>query len=105
MVSDSRWDRPWCHFYWKCRTQTLLLRCDNPFSGSIVIGATNFSKSLDSALLRPGRFDKHVSVPLPDVGGRKEILDMYAAKTKVAEDVDLGILPRGTTACPIGNDR
>mmetsp|Transcript_170 Transcript_170/g.271 ORF Transcript_170/g.271 Transcript_170/m.271 type:complete len:836 (-) Transcript_170:83-2590(-) len=66
-------------------------------SGIIVIGATNFAESLDSALLRPGRFDKNVAVPLPDVGGRKEILEMYAAKTKVAEDVDLGILARGTT--------
>ena len=36
-------------------------------------------------------------VPLPDVGGRKEILEMYAAKTKVSDDVDLGILARGTT--------
>eukprot|EP00804_Cyclotella_cryptica_P011018 CCRYP_017499-RB/>CCRYP_017499-RB protein AED:0.19 eAED:0.19 QI:0/1/0.8/1/0.75/0.6/5/323/843 len=66
-------------------------------NGIIVIGATNFAESLDSALLRPGRFDKHVAVPLPDVGGRKEILDMYAAKTKISDDVDLGILARGTT--------
>jgi len=66
-------------------------------SGIIVIGATNFAESLDSALLRPGRFDKHVAVPLPDVGGRKEILEMYAAKTKIADDVDLSILARGTT--------
>ncbi|EJK69775.1 hypothetical protein THAOC_08930, partial [Thalassiosira oceanica] len=66
-------------------------------SGIIVIGATNFAESLDSALLRPGRFDKHVSVPLPDVGGRKEILEMYSTKTKIAPDVDLGILARGTT--------
>eukprot|EP00584_Thalassiosira_punctigera_P018141 CAMPEP_0172574474 /NCGR_PEP_ID=MMETSP1067-20121228/136722_1 /TAXON_ID=265564 ORGANISM="Thalassiosira punctigera, Strain Tpunct2005C2" /NCGR_SAMPLE_ID=MMETSP1067 /ASSEMBLY_ACC=CAM_ASM_000444 /LENGTH=505 /DNA_ID=CAMNT_0013367103 /DNA_START=584 /DNA_END=2101 /DNA_ORIENTATION=- len=66
-------------------------------SGIIVIGATNFAESLDTALLRPGRFDKHVAVPLPDVGGRKEILEMYAAKTKVSEDVDLNILARGTT--------
>ena len=66
-------------------------------NGVIVIGATNFAESLDSALLRPGRFDKNVAVPLPDVGGRKEILDMYAAKTKVSEDVDLGVLARGTT--------
>ncbi|KAL7538129.1 hypothetical protein ACHAXR_008305 [Thalassiosira sp. AJA248-18] len=65
--------------------------------GIIVIGATNFAESLDTALLRPGRFDKHVAVPLPDVGGRKEILEMYAAKTKVAEDVDMNILARGTT--------
>lgn len=66
-------------------------------SGIIVVGATNFAESLDSALLRPGRFDKNVAVPLPDVGGRKEILEMYASKTKVAKDVDLNILARGTT--------
>jgi len=66
-------------------------------SGIIVIGATNFADSLDSALLRPGRFDKHVTVPLPDVGGRKEILEMYAKKTVLAKDVDLNILARGTT--------
>ena len=65
-------------------------------NGVIVIGATNFAESLDSALLRPGRFDKHVSVPLPDVGGRKEILEMYAKKTKLSKDVDLSILARGT---------
>jgi ATP-dependent metalloprotease len=41
-------------------------------TGIIVIGATNFADSLDPALLRPGRFDKHVSVPLSDLGGRKE---------------------------------
>jgi len=66
-------------------------------NGIIVIGATNFMESLDSALLRPGRFDKHVVVPLPDVGGRKEILEMYASKTKLNKDVDLNILARGTT--------
>lgn len=66
-------------------------------NGIIVIGATNFADSLDSALLRPGRFDKHVSVPLPDVGGRKDILEMYASKTKLSEDVDLDIVARGTT--------
>jgi ATP-dependent metalloprotease len=63
----------------------------------IVIGATNFSASLDQALLRPGRFDKHITVPLPDVGGRKEILAMYAKKTKLHPDVDLNVLARGTT--------
>lgn len=66
-------------------------------NGIIVIGATNFMESLDTALLRPGRFDKHVSVPLPDVGGRKEILEMYAKKTKLSKDVDLTVLARGTT--------
>eukprot|EP00545_Synedropsis_sp_CCMP1620_P006706 CAMPEP_0119007546 /NCGR_PEP_ID=MMETSP1176-20130426/3080_1 /TAXON_ID=265551 /ORGANISM="Synedropsis recta cf, Strain CCMP1620" /LENGTH=759 /DNA_ID=CAMNT_0006959717 /DNA_START=101 /DNA_END=2380 /DNA_ORIENTATION=- len=66
-------------------------------NGIIVIGATNFMESLDTALLRPGRFDKHVSVPLPDVGGRKEILELYAQKTKLSKDVDLNVLARGTT--------
>ena len=66
-------------------------------NGIIVIGATNFVESLDTALLRPGRFDKHVTVPLPDVGGRKEILEMYANKTKLSKDVDLNVLARGTT--------
>ncbi len=66
-------------------------------NGIIVIGATNFAESLDTALLRPGRFDKHVSVPLPDVGGRREILKMYADKTTLSKDVDLDILARGTT--------
>ena len=66
-------------------------------NGVIVIGATNFMESLDPALLRPGRFDKHVTVPLPDVGGRKEILEMYAGKTKLDKDVDLRVLARGTT--------
>ena len=65
-------------------------------SGIIVIGATNFADSLDKALLRPGRFDKHVVVPLPDVGGRKEILEMYAKKTKLAPDVNLDTVARGT---------
>eukprot|EP00559_Dactyliosolen_fragilissimus_P002212 CAMPEP_0184856990 /NCGR_PEP_ID=MMETSP0580-20130426/2152_1 /TAXON_ID=1118495 /ORGANISM="Dactyliosolen fragilissimus" /LENGTH=790 /DNA_ID=CAMNT_0027352329 /DNA_START=269 /DNA_END=2641 /DNA_ORIENTATION=+ len=66
-------------------------------SGIIVIGATNFAEALDSALLRPGRFDKHVTVPLPDVGGRKEILEMYSKRTTLDKDVDLSILARGTT--------
>jgi ATP-dependent metalloprotease len=66
-------------------------------NGVIVIGATNFVESLDAALLRPGRFDKHITVPLPDVGGRKEILEMYAKKTKLHPDVDLNVLARGTT--------
>ena len=65
-------------------------------NGVIVIGATNFAETLDNALLRPGRFDKHVSVPLPDVGGRKQILEMYAKKTKLSKDVDLSVLARGT---------
>jgi ATP-dependent metalloprotease len=49
-------------------------------NGVIVIAATNFPDSLDSALIRPGRFDKHVDVPMPDIGGRKAILELYAKK-------------------------
>eukprot|EP00592_Proboscia_alata_P023846 CAMPEP_0194442990 /NCGR_PEP_ID=MMETSP0176-20130528/126443_1 /TAXON_ID=216777 /ORGANISM="Proboscia alata, Strain PI-D3" /LENGTH=793 /DNA_ID=CAMNT_0039269165 /DNA_START=67 /DNA_END=2451 /DNA_ORIENTATION=+ len=66
-------------------------------NGIIIIGATNFKESLDSALMRPGRFDKQVSVPLPDIAGRKAILEMYAKKTKLSKDVDLNVLARGTT--------
>eukprot|EP00591_Stephanopyxis_turris_P006643 CAMPEP_0195513072 /NCGR_PEP_ID=MMETSP0794_2-20130614/4813_1 /TAXON_ID=515487 /ORGANISM="Stephanopyxis turris, Strain CCMP 815" /LENGTH=716 /DNA_ID=CAMNT_0040640997 /DNA_START=330 /DNA_END=2480 /DNA_ORIENTATION=- len=65
-------------------------------NGIIIIGATNFKESLDTALLRPGRFDKHVTVSLPDVAGRKEILEMYGKKTKLDESVDLNVLARGT---------
>ena len=61
-------------------------------NGIIVIGATNFMESMDAALLRPGRFDKHVVVPLPDVGGRKEILELYAKKTKLHPNVDLNVV-------------
>jgi len=64
--------------------------------GVIVIGATNFADSLDSALTRPGRFDKHVVVPLPDVKGRHQILQLYGTKMPLGEDVDLEVLARGT---------
>lgn len=49
-------------------------------SGVIVIAATNFPQSLDAALMRPGRFDKVVNVPLPDITGRKAILELYGQK-------------------------
>jgi ATP-dependent metalloprotease len=48
--------------------------------GLIVVGATNFPDSLDPALIRPGRFDRHVNVALPDIRGRKAILDLYMEK-------------------------
>mmetsp|Transcript_12529 Transcript_12529/g.17127 ORF Transcript_12529/g.17127 Transcript_12529/m.17127 type:complete len:645 (+) Transcript_12529:84-2018(+) len=64
--------------------------------GVIVIGATNFPDSLDSALIRPGRFDKHVDVPMPDIGGRKAILDLYGKKVRLDPDVDMEQLARGT---------
>jgi ATP-dependent metalloprotease len=64
--------------------------------GVIIIGATNFPQSLDEALLRPGRFDKHVNVPLPDIKGRRQILEMYLQKVPADADVDLDLLARGT---------
>jgi len=68
----------------------------NSTSGVIVIGATNFPESLDPALTRPGRFDKIIHVPLPDLKGRKDIIDLYLKKTKSGPDVDAKILARGT---------
>lgn len=66
-------------------------------TGIIVIGATNRVDMLDPALLRPGRFDRQVYIELPDLAGRREILDLYAKKVKVADDVNLQDLARGTT--------
>jgi cell division protease FtsH len=64
--------------------------------GVIIVAATNRPDVLDPALLRPGRFDRQVIVPVPDVGGRQKILKIYAKKTKMAANVDLEILARGT---------
>jgi len=64
--------------------------------GIIVIAATNRPDVLDPALLRPGRFDRHVSIPLPDVKGREEILHIHAKKVQMAEGVDMSIIARGT---------
>ncbi len=64
--------------------------------GVIVIAATNRPDVLDPALLRPGRFDRQVVVPLPDVRGREQILKVHMRKVPVAEDVKASILARGT---------
>ncbi len=64
--------------------------------GVIIVAATNRPDVLDPALLRPGRFDRQVVVPIPDVGGRKKILEIYCKKTKMAPGVDLEVLARGT---------
>jgi cell division protease FtsH len=64
--------------------------------GVIIIAATNRPDVLDPALLRPGRFDRQVTVSLPDVNGREEILRVHAKKVKLAEDVDLSVVARGT---------
>ncbi len=64
--------------------------------GVIIIAATNRPDVLDPALLRPGRFDRQVTVSLPDVKGREEILKIHAKKVKLAENVNLDIVARGT---------
>lgn len=64
--------------------------------GVIIIAATNRPDVLDPALLRPGRFDRQVTVPLPDVKGREAILKVHAKKVKMAADVDLNVIARGT---------
>ena len=64
--------------------------------GVILISATNRPDVLDPALLRPGRFDRQVVVPLPDVKGREKIFEVHARKTPVADDVDFAVLARGT---------
>ncbi len=64
--------------------------------GVIIVAATNRPDVLDPALLRPGRFDRQVVVPVPDLSGRKQILEIYAKKTKMSPIIDLGILARGT---------
>lgn len=65
-------------------------------TGVIIIAATNRPDVLDPALLRPGRFDRQVTVGLPDVNGREEILKVHVKKIKVDPDADLGIIARGT---------
>ncbi len=64
--------------------------------GVIIVAATNRPDVLDPALLRPGRFDRQVVVPVPDVLGRQKILEIYAKKTKMRDDVDMEIVARGT---------
>ena len=64
--------------------------------GVIIIAATNRPDVLDPALLRPGRFDRQVTVSLPDVKGREQILRVHAKKVKISENVDLGAVARGT---------
>jgi cell division protease FtsH len=64
--------------------------------GIIVVAATNRPDVLDPALLRPGRFDRQVVVPLPDVMGREQILRVHMRKVPLGEDVDARVIARGT---------
>lgn len=64
--------------------------------GVIVVASTNRIDVLDPALLRPGRFDRHVSVGLPDIEGRKEILKVHSKKIKLDDAVDLEVVAQGT---------
>ena len=83
------------------REQTLnalLVEMDGfePNEGVILLAATNRPDVLDPALLRPGRFDRQVVVDAPDVKGREAILRVHAKKLPLSEEVDLGIIARGT---------
>ena len=64
--------------------------------GVIIIAATNRPDVLDPAILRPGRFDRRITVPRPDVRGREEILRVHAKRTPLSPDVDLEVIARGT---------
>jgi cell division protease FtsH len=64
--------------------------------GVIIIAATNRPDVLDSALLRPGRFDRQIVIDMPDLNGRAEILKVHARSVKLGKDVDLKVIARGT---------
>ncbi len=65
-------------------------------SGIIVIAATNRPDVLDPALMRPGRFDRRVAIDLPDMDGRRRILQIHSLKVKMSEDTDLSVIAKGT---------
>ena len=64
--------------------------------GIIVVAATNRPDVLDSALLRPGRFDRQITVPIPDIKGREQILSVHIKKVPIAPNVDIKVIARGT---------
>ncbi|KAJ6596891.1 ATP-dependent peptidase [Mycena vulgaris] len=84
--------------YMKQTLNQLLVEMDGfqQTEGIIVIAATNFPESLDQALVRPGRFDRIIAVPLPDIRGRAQILKHHMKDVIIGKDVDTKILARGT---------
>ena len=67
--------------------------------GVIVIAATNRPDVLDPALTRPGRFDRQVVVPLPDIRGREQILKVHMRRVPIGDDVDASLLARDHDGC------
>lgn len=96
-VGGKRIESP-MHPYSRQTINQLLAEMDGfkPNEGVIIIGATNFPEALDTALIRPGRFDMQVTVPKPDVKGRTEILNWYLKKIKVDPAIQASIIARGT---------
>ncbi|EFC44399.1 predicted protein [Naegleria gruberi] len=86
-------------FYSKQTLNQILSEMDGFKSseGIIVIGATNLLDSLDKALIRPGRFDRHIEVPLPDLKGRKDILSLYLKKVPINPAVNIDTIAKKTT--------
>ncbi|CAO3599021.1 unnamed protein product [Absidia cylindrospora] len=84
--------------YMKQTLNQLLVDLDgfSQTEGVIFIAATNFPELLDKALVRPGRFDRTVNVPLPDVRGRIQILNQHMKTISMAPNVDVGVIARGT---------
>jgi cell division protease FtsH len=76
----------------------LLIEMDgfDPATGIVVLGSTNRPDVLDPALLRPGRFDRHINVALPDVRGREQILAIHSQKIVLSPTVDLSVVARAT---------
>ncbi|CAI8017214.1 ATP-dependent zinc metalloprotease FTSH 5, mitochondrial [Geodia barretti] len=87
------------HPYSRMTLNQLLVEMDGykELEGVVIIGATNFPESLDKALIRPGRFDSRINIPLPDVRSRHEILKVHAKKVLLSSEVDLEVVARGTT--------
>eukprot|EP00892_Ulva_mutabilis_P009694 jgi/Ulvmu1/7097/UM033_0158.1 len=95
-VGGSR--NPKDQLYQKMTLNQMLVELDGfkPTEGVIVVAATNFPESLDKALVRPGRFDRHVVVPNPDVKGRQAILESCFSKVQMQKNVNLEVIARGT---------